>query len=52
MTCPLVLVTPVAAEVQVVDARIRFDLETGRVSRRRKGWDETGWALDLTSLPA
>ncbi len=51
MTCPLLTVTPVAAEVQVVDARIRFDLETGRgrpprgvrapIRERRSGW--LGW---------
>ena len=52
MTCPLFAVTPVAAEVQVVDARIRFNLEDGRIAHRRKGWDETGWRLDLASLPA
>jgi len=52
MTCHLVGRTPVTAVVQVVNSRIRFGLEDGRISHRRKGWDESGWRLDLTSLPA
>ncbi len=51
MTCSLLLRTPTSATVQVVDARIRFRLDDGRIATKRQGWTETGWRLDLDSLP-
>ena len=51
MTCTLIRRSPTIAQVQLVDARIKFDLTTGRIATKRKGWDATGWSLDLDSLP-
>ena len=51
MTCTLIRRSPTIAQVQLVDARIKFDLTTGSIATKRKGWDATGWSLDLDSLP-
>jgi len=51
MTCALLARTPTSATVQLVDARIRFSLDDGRIASKRQGWTETGWRLDLDSLP-